>query len=203
MGQFANALVLQHSCRSIQDALGDLVGDRNAADRLQGGIPGMAAPNAFRCRNAFEPVDHADADFAKAGSVKQRAPVDQIELTLGIEEASDRVGVLRTAKAVADGRPSIAPKCAPLLPKVYEQRVTCSQQMTFAPRQHQCALLIAPFVNQQAVVDKFVIDEYSDGDPDEFKKTPQQQSEMLNQVMGQGQQASQMAQLPQVGQGTQ
>lgn len=33
---------------------------------------------------------------------------------------------------------------------------------------------VAPFVNQQAVVDKFVIDEYSDGNPDEFKKTPEQ-----------------------------
>lgn len=50
---------------------------------------------------------------------------------------------------------------------------------------------VAPFVNQQAVVDKFVIDEYSDGNPDEFKKTPeqmqQQQSgqnnEMLQNIM--------------------
>ncbi len=56
---------------------------------------------------------------------------------------------------------------------------------------------VAPFVNQQAVVDKFVIEEYSDGNPDEFKKTPEQiaqeqqmqmqggPNEMLNTVMGQ------------------
>lgn len=45
---------------------------------------------------------------------------------------------------------------------------------------------VAPFVNQQAVVDKFVIEEYSDGDPDEFKKTPEQvQNDMINNVMGQ------------------
>ncbi len=35
---------------------------------------------------------------------------------------------------------------------------------------------VAPFVNQKAVVDKFVIDEYSDGDPDEFKKPDNQQT---------------------------
>lgn len=29
---------------------------------------------------------------------------------------------------------------------------------------------VAPYVDQQAVVDKFVLEEYSDGDPDEFKK---------------------------------
>lgn len=51
---------------------------------------------------------------------------------------------------------------------------------------------VAPFVNQQAVVDKFVIEEYSDGNPDEFKKTPEQVAQeqqmaggdMLKQVMG-------------------
>lgn len=43
---------------------------------------------------------------------------------------------------------------------------------------------VAPFVNQQAVVDKFVIDEYSDGDPDQFKKKEVPGSDMLNQVMG-------------------
>lgn len=31
---------------------------------------------------------------------------------------------------------------------------------------------VAPYVDQQAVVDKFVLEEYSDGDPDEFKKKP-------------------------------
>lgn len=45
---------------------------------------------------------------------------------------------------------------------------------------------VAPFVNQQAVVDKFVIDEYSDGNPDEFKKTPEQvQQEQQMQAGGQ------------------
>ena len=61
---------------------------------------------------------------------------------------------------------------------------------------------VAPFVNQQAVVEKFVLDEYSDGDPDEFKKTPDQQggnSDMLNTVMGQGQTESNIGQLPPVG----
>lgn len=41
---------------------------------------------------------------------------------------------------------------------------------------------VAPFVNQQAVVDKFVLEEFSDGDPDEFKKEP---TDMLDAVMGQ------------------
>lgn len=41
---------------------------------------------------------------------------------------------------------------------------------------------VAPFVDQQAVIDKFVLDEYSDGDPDEFKKKG---NDMLNSVMGQ------------------
>lgn len=52
---------------------------------------------------------------------------------------------------------------------------------------------VAPFVDQQAVVDKFVIDEYSDGNPDEFKKKPGQQvpgqpgqdNQMLQSIMGQ------------------
>lgn len=43
---------------------------------------------------------------------------------------------------------------------------------------------VAPFVNQQAVVDKFVLEEYSDGDPDEFK-VKQGDNEMMNAVMGQ------------------
>lgn len=46
---------------------------------------------------------------------------------------------------------------------------------------------VAPFVNQEAVVDKFVLEEYSDGDPDQFKKTQQQKDEMLNSIMGQQQ----------------
>ncbi len=43
---------------------------------------------------------------------------------------------------------------------------------------------VAPYVNQQAVVDKFVLEEFSDGDPDEFKKEAGP-NDMLNQVMGQ------------------
>lgn len=44
---------------------------------------------------------------------------------------------------------------------------------------------VAPFVDQQAVVDKFVLEEYSDGDPDEFKKKDTAAgNEMLNQAMG-------------------
>lgn len=43
---------------------------------------------------------------------------------------------------------------------------------------------VAPYVNQQAVVDKFILDEYSDGDPDEFKKKPE---DMMSAIMGQQQ----------------
>lgn len=52
---------------------------------------------------------------------------------------------------------------------------------------------VLPYVNPQAVVDKFVLEEYSDGDPDEFKPKPGQQQQgqqqgqgggMLNSVMG-------------------
>ena len=42
---------------------------------------------------------------------------------------------------------------------------------------------VAPFVNQQAVVDKFVLEEFSDGDPDQFKVQPN--NEMLDSIMGQ------------------
>jgi hypothetical protein len=41
---------------------------------------------------------------------------------------------------------------------------------------------VAPYVDQQAVVDKFVLEEYSDGNPDEFKKKP---GDLLSTVMGQ------------------
>lgn len=34
---------------------------------------------------------------------------------------------------------------------------------------------VQPFINPQAVVDKYVLEEYSDGDPDEFKPKPGQQ----------------------------
>lgn len=44
---------------------------------------------------------------------------------------------------------------------------------------------VAQFIDQEAVVDKFVLEEFSDGDPDQFKKKPEEISnEMLNQVMG-------------------
>lgn len=42
---------------------------------------------------------------------------------------------------------------------------------------------VAPYVDQQAVVDKFVLEDFSDGDPDEFKKKPS--NDMLSAVMGQ------------------
>lgn len=41
---------------------------------------------------------------------------------------------------------------------------------------------VAPYVNQEAVVDKFVLEEYSDGDPDQFKKQPG--NDMANAIMG-------------------
>lgn len=43
---------------------------------------------------------------------------------------------------------------------------------------------VAPFVNQKAVVDKYVLEEYSDGDPDQFKIKEVPGGDMLNQVMG-------------------
>lgn len=44
---------------------------------------------------------------------------------------------------------------------------------------------VAPFVDQQAVIDKYVLEEFSDGDPDAFKKSEQDQNEMLASMMGQ------------------
>lgn len=46
---------------------------------------------------------------------------------------------------------------------------------------------VAPFVDQKAVVDKFVLEDYSDGDPDQFKKKEVPGGDMINQVMGAGQ----------------
>lgn len=46
---------------------------------------------------------------------------------------------------------------------------------------------VMPFINPVAVVDKFVLEEYSDGDPDEFKRQEQpgqDPNEMLNAAMG-------------------
>jgi len=44
---------------------------------------------------------------------------------------------------------------------------------------------VAPYVNQQAVVDKFVLEEFSDGDPDEFKKSEEEvQAGLLKATMG-------------------
>lgn len=37
---------------------------------------------------------------------------------------------------------------------------------------------VAPFIDQEAVINKFVLQEYSDGDPDEFKKKPGQPNPM-------------------------
>lgn len=45
---------------------------------------------------------------------------------------------------------------------------------------------VAPFIDQKEVVDKFVLEEYSDGDPDQFKKKEVPGEDMINQVMGSG-----------------
>lgn len=45
---------------------------------------------------------------------------------------------------------------------------------------------VAPFVDQQAVVDKFVLEEYSDGDPDQFKRKSAPGQDIMSQVMGAG-----------------
>lgn len=47
---------------------------------------------------------------------------------------------------------------------------------------------VMPFINPEAVVDKFVLEEYSDGDPDEFKRKVQPGEDpnaLLNAAMGQ------------------
>lgn len=62
---------------------------------------------------------------------------------------------------------------------------------------------VAPFVNQQAVVDKYVLEEYSDGNPDAFKKEANP-NELINAAMGQ-QPMPQMqgaAQMPAMPEGT-
>lgn len=44
---------------------------------------------------------------------------------------------------------------------------------------------VAPYVNQQAVVDKFVIDEFADGDPEQFRKPPEQvEEDLMQSVLG-------------------
>lgn len=48
---------------------------------------------------------------------------------------------------------------------------------------------VAPFINQQAVVEKYVLEEYSDGNPDEFKREIPDgvdPNELLATTMGQG-----------------
>lgn len=44
---------------------------------------------------------------------------------------------------------------------------------------------VAPYTNQQNVVDDFVIDEFADGDPDRYKKNANDPNAMLNTMMGQ------------------
>jgi hypothetical protein len=46
---------------------------------------------------------------------------------------------------------------------------------------------VMPFIDPEAVVDKFVLEEYSDGDPDQFKRKEQPGNDMLAQIMGQPQ----------------
>ncbi len=54
---------------------------------------------------------------------------------------------------------------------------------------------VAPYINQEAVIDKFVLEDFSDGDPDEFKKKQQPgQSDLLNSAMQPGNQAVQVNQ---------
>lgn len=56
---------------------------------------------------------------------------------------------------------------------------------------------VAPYTDQKAVVDDFVIDQFSNGDPDRYrmKQDPAQMDAMLQAVMG-GQEAGGVAQLP-------
>lgn len=55
---------------------------------------------------------------------------------------------------------------------------------------------VAPYVDQEAVIDKFVLEEYSDGDPDQFKKKPGDPNQMLNTMMGQAPQQGAQVQQP-------
>lgn len=56
---------------------------------------------------------------------------------------------------------------------------------------------VAPYTDPEAVVDHFVIDEFSDGDPDRFKRKGS--SDMLNSVMGQPSAGGMAAPPPQIG----
>lgn len=44
---------------------------------------------------------------------------------------------------------------------------------------------VMPYINPQAVVDKYVLEEFSDGDPDQFKKPEGESQDMISQIMGQ------------------
>lgn len=44
---------------------------------------------------------------------------------------------------------------------------------------------VAPYVDQQAVVNKYVLEEFADGDPDAFKKSPEQvQQDLMQSALG-------------------
>lgn len=42
---------------------------------------------------------------------------------------------------------------------------------------------VQPFIDMEAVVDKFILEEYSDGDPDQFK-AKQSPNDMMGAMMG-------------------
>ena len=57
--------------------------------------------------------------------------------------------------------------------------------------------MVAPYVNMEAAVDKFILQEYSDGDPDELKsKNPPQQGQPQGQQMPGGMLGAVMGQQP-------
>lgn len=62
-----------------------------------------------------------------------------------------------------------------------EQRDTLAFQMMTDPR-------VAPFTDQKAVIDDFVLERFSNGDPDKYrvKEDPNQMNAMMSAVMGQG-----------------
>lgn len=62
---------------------------------------------------------------------------------------------------------------------------------------------IAPFIDQEAVVDKFILEDYSDGDPDQFKKKVPPGGDLLDTMMGQNQQNGGQVVPPQALQGVQ
>ena len=60
--------------------------------------------------------------------------------------------------------------------KLFKERAT---QILLDPR-------VAPFINQEAVIDDFILKEYTEGDPDKYKKSPEEMAQAMMGGMPQG-----------------